>query len=64
MKREQFLAELRKLAREMNVELEIVENRGKGSHYRIKFNGKRTTLKSGDLSPQYIKLVKKQLGIE
>jgi len=64
MKREQFLIELRKLAREMNVELEIVENRGKGSHYRIKFDGRRTTLKAGDLSPQYVKLVRKQLGID
>lgn len=64
MKREQFLIELRKYAREVNAELEVIENRGKGSHYRIKLNGKRTILKSGDLSPQYIKLVKKQLGID
>jgi hypothetical protein len=64
MKREQFLIELRKYARAMNAELEVTENRGKGSHYRIMLIGKRTTLMSGDLSPQYIKLVKKQLGIK
>lgn len=64
MKREQFLIELRKYARDMNLELDVIENRGKGSHYRIKLDGKRTTLMSGDLSPQYIKLVKKQLGIK
>ena len=64
MKREQFLIELRKYARSIDAELVVVENRGKGSHYRIKLNGKRTILKSGDLSPQYIKMVKKQLGIE
>ena len=64
MKREQFLIELRKIARAMDAELEVVENRGKGSHYRIKLNGRRTTLKSGDLSPHYMKMVKKQLGID
>ena len=64
MKREQFLIELRRIARERNAELEVIENRGKGSHYRLKLNGKRSTLKSGDLSPLYMKLVKKQLGIE
>ena len=64
MKREQFLIELRRIARERNAELEVIENRGKGSHYRLKLNGKRSTLKSGDLSPQYMRLVKKQLGIE
>ena len=48
----------------MDAELEVVESRGKGSHYRIKLNGRRTTLKSGDLSPHYMKMVKKQLGID
>lgn len=63
MKREQFIRELRKLAKEQDAEFEVTEDKGKGSHYRIKFNGKRTTLKSGELTPQYVRLIKKQLGI-
>lgn len=64
MKRDQFIRELRKIAKDQNKELEIYEDKGKGSHYRIKFNGRLTTLKSGELTPTYVRLVKKQLGIE
>lgn len=64
MKREQLLQELRKLARDMKVEFEVVEDKGKGSHYRVKFDGRRTTIKSGELTPTYVRLVKRQLGIE
>lgn len=63
MKRDQFIRELRKFAKDQNKELEIFEDKGKGSHYRIKFDGKITTLKSGELTPTYVRLVKKQLGI-
>lgn len=64
MKREQLLRELRKYARDQHLELEIFEDKGKGSHYRVKFNGKMTTIKSGELTPSYVRLVKKQLGID
>lgn len=64
MKREQLLQELRKLARDLKVEFEVVEDRGKGSHYRVKFDGRRTTIKSGELTPAYVRLIRKQLGIE
>lgn len=64
MNREQLLRELRKLAKETGVEFEVTTDRGKGSHYRVKFNGRRTTVKSGELTPLYVRLIKKQLGIE
>lgn len=64
MTREQFLQILRKLARESQKELKIVESRGKGSHFRISFGGRTTTIKSGEMTPSYVKLVKKQLGID
>lgn len=64
MKREQFLRELRKIARDRNWKLEIFENKGKGSHYRVTLNGKTTTVKSGELTPTYVRLLKGQLGIE
>ncbi len=64
MKREQFLRELRRIAKEQNKVLEVFEGKGKGSHYRVKYDGKISTIKSGELNPTYVRLVKKQLGIE
>ncbi|MDI6025475.1 type II toxin-antitoxin system HicA family toxin [Corticibacterium sp. UT-5YL-CI-8] len=64
MKREQFLRELRKLAKDRDKDIEIFNDRGKGSHYRVKLDGRMSTVKSGELSPAYLRLVKKQLGLE
>lgn len=64
MKREQFLRELRKIAKDRQLDLKIFEDKGKGSHYRVKLNGKMTTIKSGELTPTYVRLVRKQLGID
>lgn len=64
MKREQFLRELRKAAKARGLEIEVFEDRGKGSHYRIRLGERMSTVKSGDLSPTYIRLVRKQLGID
>jgi hypothetical protein len=36
---------------------------GKGSHARITVDDRTTTIKSGELSPAYIALLLKQLGI-
>ncbi|MDO9415769.1 hypothetical protein [Pararhizobium sp.] len=63
MTREQFLRELRHLARARSLDLKIIVNRGKGSHYRITLGDRATTLKSGELTPAYVQLVRKQLGI-
>lgn len=64
MKREQLLRELRKIAKANGWEFEIFEDNGKGSHYRVKLNGKMTTIKSGEMTPLYVNLIKKQLGIK
>jgi hypothetical protein len=64
MKREQLLQELRKIAKLNGVTFTIFENEGKGSHYRVEYDGRKTTLKSGELTPGYVRLIKKQLGIE
>lgn len=64
MKREQFIRELRKLAREMGKPFDVFEDRGKGSHYRVTCDGRMSTIKSGDLTPTYMKLVKKQLRLD
>ena len=64
MKRDALLRELRALARTRGLVFEIVENRGKGSHYRVLFGERMTTIKSGELTPTYVRLIRKQLGIE
>lgn len=63
MTRDQFLRQLRKECRSRGWELEIDKKLGKGSHYRISANGRKTTLKGGELSPGYCELVRKQLGL-
>lgn len=64
MKREQLLRELRKLAKDNGRHFEVFEDKGKGSHYRVNYDGRFTTVKSGELTPGYVRLIKKQLGIE
>lgn len=63
LKREALLRELRTLARKMGVEFEILQDKGKGSHYRVKFAGKMTTIQSGELDPKRVSRIKKQLGL-
>ena len=63
MKREQLIRELRKYAKGKGLELEVFEGDGKGSHYRVTLNGKMTTIKSGEMTPLYVQIIKKQLGV-
>ena len=64
MTRDQFLKELRKFARKNGLGLQIDRKLGKGSHYRVRLGDRVTTIKSGELSPGYVRLIRKQLGIE
>ena len=64
MKREALIRELRKLARKQGKRFEVVTGRGKGSHYQVYFGDRTTTVKSGELRPGYVQLIKTQLGIE
>ncbi|MER8862471.1 hypothetical protein NKI19_01965 [Mesorhizobium sp. M0751] len=63
MTRDALIRELRKYARLKDLTFEVFENNGKGSHYRIKLGEQFTTVKSGELKPGYVKLIKKQLGV-
>jgi len=68
MKRDRFISALREDCATMGWRLVVDTKLGKGSHYRLEiWAGDRmrakTTLKSGDLSPLYEKLVRKQLGL-
>ena len=64
MKRQQFLKELRKRAKARHLDMAVDTKLGKGSHIRVTVGGSKTTIKDGDLSPAYMKLVRKQLGLE
>ena len=64
MKREALVRELRKLARLSGRAFESVPDRGKGGHGRVHFGDRFTIIKSGELTPTYVKLIKKQLGID
>jgi hypothetical protein len=52
MKRDQFIRELRGECKARGWTLVVDVKMGKGSHYEIRTsNGRRATLKSGELSP-------------
>lgn len=63
MTREQLIRALRNDCKSRGWVLDVDKKLGKGSHYRISANGQTTTLKSGELSPQYCKLIRGQLGL-
>lgn len=64
MKRDALIRELRQIARKNGVELRVVESRGKGSHYQVYYGDRSTTVKSGELRPGYVSLIRKQLGVD
>lgn len=68
VKRDRFIAALRDDCAKSGWRLVVDTKLGKGSHYRLEVWGgdrmlAKTTLKSGDLSPLYERLVRKQLGL-
>jgi hypothetical protein len=63
MKREALIRELRALARKRGVAFELFTDRGKGSHYRVQFGDRITTLQSGELTELRVRTIKKQLGL-
>ncbi len=68
MKRDRFITQLRAECAGLGWRLLIDKKLGKGSHYRLEvWSGTvllaKTTIKSGELSPGYMSLVRKQLGL-
>lgn len=64
MKRDALIRDLRRLARVRGVPFRVVADRGKGGHCRVHFGERFTIIKSGELTPTYVKLIRKQLGID
>ena len=61
--RDQFMSRLGRYCRKHGLNFEFDPGRGKGSHGRVRIDGRSTIVKSGELSPVYIGLVLKQLGL-
>jgi hypothetical protein len=64
MKREALIRELRALARKDGVAFEVFTDRGKGSHYRVRFGDRMTTIQSGELSRLTVRTIRRQLGVD
>jgi hypothetical protein len=64
MKREALIRELRKLARKQGLQFEVLTDRGKGSHYRVRLGDHMTTIQSGELSALHVRTIRRQLGVE
>jgi hypothetical protein len=63
MTRDQLLRQLRRECKSRGWVLEVDKKLGKGSHYRLSVNGRKTTIKAGELSPRYCELIREQLGL-
>jgi hypothetical protein len=63
MNRDQVIRLLRKEAKALGWSFEVDKKLGKGSHYRITVNGRKTTIQSGELTPRYVEIIRKQLGL-
>lgn len=64
VRREQLIRRLRRLARKTGAEFTVEPGRGKGSHYRATWNGRRTTVQSGELGPMQIDRICRQIGVD
>ena len=63
MKRDRFLSRLRRYCRKQNLNYEVDQARGKGSHITVFVGDRRTVVKGGELTPGYVALLLKQLRL-
>jgi hypothetical protein len=63
MKRGPFLSAIRAWCRKNARSFEVDTVAGKGSHVKVRVGASATIVKDGELSPIYMEIVLKQLGI-
>lgn len=63
MDREALIRELRKWARKHDIRFAVIEERRKRSHCRVEMGSSVAVIKSGELRPGYVSLIKRQLGV-
>ena len=64
VKRDQFIRELNKQARQLGLALEIDMARGKGGHCVVRLDGRFSVIRSGEITPLMAKVIRKQLGLD
>jgi len=63
VKREQFFSDLHRWCRKNSHSFRIDTVAGKGSHVKVYVGDSSTIVKAGELSPVYVAVVLKQLGV-
>lgn len=63
MKREQLIQKFRKEAKDKGHVLTVDMSRGKGGHCLVTVGERVTVIPSGDISPTFEKIIRKQLGL-
>ncbi len=63
MKRAQFVRRLRKYCRNHGLTVSVDAARGKGSHVTVQIGACRTIVKDGELAPEYVRMLLRQLGL-
>ena len=63
-KRDRFIADLRKEARERGLSFKIETWRGKGGHAMVFVGDKMTTLPSREIDPKTARKIRKALGLD
>ncbi|MGF3022654.1 hypothetical protein ACQVP2_07480 [Methylobacterium aquaticum] len=64
MKRDALIRDLRRYARNNNLDFELFKRKGNGSHYLVKVGDKLTTIQYGELDPFKVKRICEQLNID
>ncbi len=63
MTREQFLSRLRRFCRKTDRSFDVNKRQGKGAHYIVYVDDRKTTVQSGELTPQHVRTLLKQLDL-
>jgi hypothetical protein len=63
LKREQLIQKFRKEARQLGRTFDVDMARGKGGHCTVWVGGRATIIPSGEISPAFEKIIRRQLGL-
>ncbi len=63
MKQNRFISRLRRYARKNGLPFRVDRHRGKGWHVTVYIGTARTIVKAGELNPNYVKVLLKQLRL-
>ena len=63
MKREQLIQRFRKEAKAKGLSVTVDMARGKGGHCLVTVGDRTTVIPSGDISPKFEKIIRRQLGL-